>query len=236
MPYRIALGFVLLLALPSVALAGAWPRTEKATFLSFSDERDSDGNSYTSFYGEYGMTGRETLGFELGYTNVGETNAVFWLQHALEPRGENQLSVSLGIGVVARDGLFLPSAQAGANWGRGFQGVLQGGWLALETRIKVAGAMKDADEFADLSASAFNYLTSEVTAKADFTIGLHATDAMMIVTQFRFEETDEAGFSSKLATSVVQDVMGAAKIELGLITPLSGPGEAGVKLGTWFEF
>ncbi|MTH77765.1 hypothetical protein [Paracoccus aestuariivivens] len=236
MPQRIALGLVLLAALPSIAYAGAWPRAEKATFLSLSDERDSDGNSYTSLYGEYGLTGRETLGFELGYTNVGETSALFGLQHALEPWGENQLSVGLGIGMVARDGMFLPLAQASANWGRGFQGFMQGGWLSLETRLKVAGAMKDQADFADLSDSAFNYLTSEVTVKADFTVGLHATDAMMIINQFRFEQTDEAGFTSKLATTVVHDLWGPSKIELGLITPLSGPDESAVKLGTWLEF
>ncbi|MDS9466404.1 hypothetical protein RGQ15_02290 [Paracoccus sp. MBLB3053] len=221
---------------PAIAAAGPWPRGQGQSFLALSDERDADKNSYSSLYGEYGLTPRQTLGFELGYTNVGETSALFWLQHAPEPLGENRLSFSLGIGMAKRDGMFLPLAQAGANWGRGFQGIMQGGWLSLETRLKVAGAMKDQAELAELPASMLGYLTSEVTSKADLTIGLHATQAMMIINQFRLEQTEEAGFSAKLATSVVHDVIGPAKIELGLITPLSGPDEAAVKLGTWLEF
>jgi len=231
-----SLAFLVLLLLCGPAFGGPWPRAESGMFLSLTDERDRDGNSYTGLYGEYGLTARETLGFELGYTNVGETSAIFWLQHGLEPIGENRFALSLGLGMVAREGLFLPVAQAGADWGRGFQGILEGGWLSVETRLKVAGKTDNPEDFVDLSDSAFSYLTPEVTGKADLTLGLHATDAVMFINQLRLEQREDTGFSSKLATSVVHDLIGPAKVELGLVTPLSGPDEEAVKIGTWFEF
>lgn len=233
---RRCLAFLVLLMLCGPALGGPWPRAEKGMFLSFSGERDRDGNSYTGLYGEYGISARETLGFELGYTNVGETSAIFWLQHALEPVGENRFALSLGLGMIEREGVLMPVGQAGADWGRGFGGILEGGWLSLETRLKVAGKMDSPEDFADLSASAFGYLTPEVTGKADLTLGLHASDAMMFINQLRLEQREDTGFSSKLATSVVHDLIGPAKVELGLVTPLSGPDEEAVKIGTWLEF
>ncbi|MDT1060441.1 hypothetical protein RM190_01145 [Paracoccus sp. CPCC 101403] len=228
---------VLILLLPCApALAGPWPRAEKGMFLSLSDERDRDGNNYIGLYGEYGLTGRETLGFELGHTNVGETSAIFWLQHGLEPIGENRFALSLGLGMIQRDGILMPVGQAGADWGRGFGGVLNGGWMSLETRVKVAGTTEDEQDFQELEPSAFNYLTAEVTSKADLTLGLHATDRTMFINQLRLEQREDTGFSSKIATSVVHDLIGPAKIELGLITPISGPDEEAVKVGTWLEF
>lgn len=226
----------ILLALSGAALAGPWARGEGESFVAISTEPDADGNSYSSLYGEYGLTGEQTLGFELGYTDVGETSALFWLQHALAPRAGNLFSFSLGIGMIEREGVAMPLGQVAANWGRGFDGVMQGGWLALETRLKVAGSVDDDAEISGLSDGALSYLTSEITTKADLTLGLHATDRMMIINQFRFEDSDEAGFTSKLATTVVHDLFGPAKIELGIITPLSGAVPEAVKLGTWFEF
>ena len=58
----------------------------------------------------------------------------------------------------------------------------------------------------------------------------------MLVNQLRLEERDDTGFSSKLVVSVVGDLLGPAKLELGGIGPLSGQGEQAIKIGTWFEF
>ena len=61
-------------------------------------------------------------------------------------------------------------------------------------------------------------------------------DGLMLVNQLRLEERDDTGFSSKLVVSVVGDLLGPAKLELGVIGPLSGQGEQAIKIGTWFEF
>lgn len=121
----------------------------------------------------------------------------------------------------------------------GLRRIPGGGWLAVDARVKVAGAMKDQAEIEALAAQGaglLSYLTPETVAKAELTLGWHATDGLMLVNQLRLEERDDTGFSSKLVVSVVGDLLGPAKLELGVIGPLSGQGEQAIKIGTWFEF
>jgi len=37
-------------------------------------------------------------------------------------------------------------------------------------------------------------------------------------------------------SSLIFDVPGPVKVELGMVNPLSGPSEQAVRLGTWLEF
>lgn len=228
------------------ALAGPWPRAEDRTFLSLSSELDRDDNSYTSLYGEYGVTPRSTFGFELGHASAGENSALLWLQRSLDHgEGPNRWTVSAGAGMIERDGAYMPLGQIGSSWGRGFDSmpllrrIPGGGWVGVDARVKVAGEIKDEEEIRQLvseGASALNYLTAETTSKADVTLGWNATDSLMLINQIRLEDRKDTGFSGKLATSIVRDLAGPAKIELGAIAPLSGEGEPAVKLGTWLEF
>lgn len=215
-------------------------------FLSFSGEGDRDGNSYASLYGEYGLSPRHTLGFEIGHSNGGQISALIWLQRALD-RGEgpDRWVMSIGGGAIRREGSTLPVAQIAAGWGRGLDAVPilaripRGGWLGVEARLKVAGAMKSdlaVQELAAGGAGPLAYLTPEMEAKAEVTLGWNATSSMMLVNQLRLEYRDDTGFSSKLATSLVRDLPGQARLELGVIMPLSGTGEQALKLGTWLEF
>lgn len=215
-------------------------------FLSFSGEGDREGSRYASLYGEYGLTARNTLGFELGRSAGGESGALVWLQRALD-RGEgpDRWTASIGGGAIWRDGATMPVAQVAAGWGRGLDAVPllrripRGGWLAVETRLKVAGAMKDdaaAQELQAAGAGPLAYLTPETEANAEVTLGWNATSSMMLVNQLRLAYRDDSGFSSKLATSLVRELPGPAHLEVGVITPLSGTGEQALKLGTWLEF
>jgi len=236
----------ILLALSGSAVAGPWPREEKGVFLSFSGERDVQGNAYSSLYAEYGLRPRLTLGLELGRSSGGETSAMFWLQRALD-RGEgpNRFSAALGMGGLERRGEYLPLAQIAVGWGRGFDSlpvlrrVPRGGWLSVEVRYKIAGAMKDEAEIAELAARGaglLSYLTPESEAKAELTLGWHAGESLMLIGQVRAEEREDSGFGAKLAVTAVRDLIGPARLELGMIEPLSGPGERAVKLGLWVAF
>lgn len=243
--HRCCLALVLI-CLAHSAAAGPWPRAAKAVFMSLSSELDRDGNYYTSLYSEYGLSQRHTLGFELGHSSAGESNALLWWQLALgRPEGPDHWTMSSGIGAIYRDGAYIPMAQMGAAWGRGFDSVPVlnkipgGGWIGAELRMKVAGKMKDDDEVAGLSAQGagpLSYITAETTNKLELTLGWHATPAMMLINQLRLEKRDDMDFSGKVAVSVVQDLWGPLKVELGAIAPVTGPGEAAVKLGTWVEF
>lgn len=227
------IAFLLMLMLPGLALSGAWPRDQGAVFLSFSAERDRAGNHYAGLYGEYGLSARRTLGVQLGQAE-GERSLLIWIQRAIgDDAARNRWALSAGGGALHRDGQWLPMGQAGVSWGRGFDEIMQGGWMAADSRIRVTGRIREAWEVA---ADGGAYLTPESEAKLDLTLGLRVTAGLMVITQLRFEYRDDTGPGSKLATSFVRDLYGPAKIEIGALVPISGQGERALKLGTWFEF
>ena len=222
---------------PAGGEAGPWPREPGRTLLSLSTERDRDGNSYTSLYGEYGLAPPRTLGVEIGHTNVGETSALIWIQRALDDgQGPHRLSFSLGAGAVERDGEWLPLGQVAIGYGRGFEGILGGGWLAAEAKVKLAGEMRGVITRTGLTQTETAHLTPEVTTKADLTLGFRPLPSMMLVNQLRLEDRQDTDFTAGLAMSVVHDLGGPAKLEIGIVEPLSGPGERALRIGTWVEF
>lgn len=242
-PIRVLVLVFMLLAAP--AQAGPWPREVKGAFLSFSGERDHQGNRHFGLWGEYGLRPRLTLGLDLGHSR-GETSALIWLQRTLDDgQGPDRWSVSSGFGAVERKGELMALAQAGVGWGRGFEvlpllhRVPGGGWLAVEARYRVAGPARDEARLAALAAEGaglLSYLTPETSAKAEITLGWHARETLMLIKQLRFEDRKDTGFSSKLSLSAVRKLAGPVRLELGLVEPLSGPGERAVKIGTWLEF
>ncbi|MDO5613590.1 MAG: hypothetical protein Q4G14_10175 [Paracoccus sp. (in: a-proteobacteria)] len=221
------------LFLPAQVLAGAWPREPGGVFLSLSAERDRDNNHHTGLYAEYGLSARRTLGVELGHTR-GEQTVLVWMQHAFgDDSARHRWSVMAGSGVIRRGEHWLPHGQLGASWGRGFQGIAQGGWLSADSRLGITGKLR---EEWDIAANGGPYLTPETMAKLNLTAGLRLDTSWMVINQLRLEHRDDSGFSSRLAVSVVRDLAGPAKLELGAIQPLSGQGERAIKLGTWLEF
>lgn len=235
--FRVLCAFILSVWLPGAALAGPWMRDTKEVFLSFSSQIDRDRNSYTGLYGEYGLNDRNTLGFELGYTNVGETSVMIWLQRRLDSgEGPNRLTYSTGFGAFVRGGEVFPTGQAGIAWGRGFEKFLGGGWITVEGKIKIAGEPQTVVYVQGVTRTEAVFLTPATTTKIEATLGLRPTDSIMFINQLRLENRRDVAFSAKLATSLVYDWAGVTKLELGLITPLTGPGEMAVKIGTWIEF
>lgn len=236
MPRIILLLFLIVCLSSGHADAGAWPRDPKDVFIATSVERDTDGNSYTSIYTEYGLSKRRVLGIELGHTDIGETTALIWMQRPIGGEtGPNQWSYALGSGAIFRDGAVLPVGQIAVSWGRGFQDSWNGGWLSADARIKVAGREQTVRQQQGLTATEFSYLTPEAVAKLDLTAGFHASDAMMLIGQVRMESAQDSDFSAKFAGSVVRDLYGPAKIDLGVVMPITGPGEPAVKIGLWFD-
>ena len=234
---RVLLTVLAMILLPGWALAGPWPRAEGAVFLSLAAERDPKGNSYTSLYGEYGWSARRTLGLELGHTNVGEASALIWLQQSLaRDEGVNRYSISSGVGVIERDGEYLPLGIIGASWGRGIERLPGGGWLAVDARVKVTGKTQTVAYRQGMSIVEYGYLTPETTSKLDVTLGFKPWDGTMFINQLRMEDRKDEGLAAKLATSLVYDIKGAAKVEAGVIAPLRGSGEGAIRIGTWLEF
>lgn len=238
--------FLLAAVLAGGASAGPWPRDAGGVFLSLSAEGDRHGNGYLGFYGEYGLTPRRTLGLELGHSKAGENAALIWLQTVLGGGGgPDRWTGSLGFGALERTGEYLPVGQLGLAWGRGWDAlpVLRdlpdGGWLSVEARLKVTAAPRDETamiEKLEEGAGLLAYITPESSAKLDVTLGWHVSASRMFINQLRFEDRNDTGFSLQLASSVVQQVAGPLRLELGLVAPLSGQAEVALRLGTWLEF
>lgn len=234
------LAALVLLALP--AGAGPWARDPGRAFLAFSVEQDRDDNRHSGLYSEYGLNAGNTLGFELGRTRDETTLLVWWQRVLGRPESPNRWAVSLGLGAIQRDGRYHPMGQFATAWGRGFDSIPLlrripgGGWVAVETRSRIAAITREYPEEPNVIWEDPTYLTPETTHKLDLTLGWHARENLMLINQFRFEQRDDTGFSGKLAVSVVRDLWGPAKLELGLIEPLTGQGERAIKLGTWVEF
>lgn len=225
-----------LAALGVPASSGPWPREAGRHFVTLSVEQDRQSNRYEGLYGEYGLTPRTTLGYEIGHANAGEISGLIWLQRAWDAGGgANRMAMSAGIGAVHRDGQTLPVAQVGSSWGRGFEGFWKGGWITAEMRVRIAGRFDD-PALPGLSAGSLAYLTPDMTTKAEVTLGLRRTDSLMLINQLRIEKRQDEDISTRLASSMVRDLSGYAKLELGIITPLSGVGEQAVRIGTWLEF
>ena len=221
----------------TIAHAGPWPREAGHSFVALTGEHDRNGNSYTGLYAEYGLSRRRTLGLEISHTDVGETSAMLWYQKSLDGGdGPNRLSYSMGFGAIRRNGELLPLSQAALMWGRGFSGLWDGGWLTAEARVKVAGKTEEVTVREGLSQVEYAYLTPDIVGKLDLTVGVRPAPSWALVNQLRLETRKDGDFSAKLAGSVVYDLTGPARLEAGLIAPLTGPGEAAIKVGTWLEF
>ena len=227
----------LLGALSFPAQAGPWPRDAGRSFIALTGEHDRAGNSHAGFYAEYGLARRRTLGLEISHTDVGETSAMVWYQKSLDDgEGPNKLSYSMGFGALRRDGQLTPLSQVALMWGRGFSGLWNGGWLTAEARVKVAGKIEEVTVRDGLTQVQYAYLTPEVVSKLDLTIGIRPAPSWALVNQLRLESRKDSDFSTKIASSVVYDLTGPARLEIGLVAPLTGPSEPAIKIGTWLEF
>ncbi|WP_295048783.1 hypothetical protein [uncultured Paracoccus sp.] len=217
--------------------AGPWPRDEGHSFMALTAERDRDGNSFAGLYTEYGLSRRRTIGLEISHTDVGETSVMAWYQKSLDGgEGPNRLSYAMGVGAIRRDGQLLPLSQAALMWGRGFSGLWDGGWLTAEGRVKVAGKTEEVTVRDGMTQVEYAYLTPEIVTKLDLTVGIRPAPSWALVNQLRLEARKDSDVSAKLASSVVYDLAGPARLEVGIVAPLAGPGEPALKIGTWLEF
>ncbi|UXU76089.1 MULTISPECIES: hypothetical protein [unclassified Paracoccus (in: a-proteobacteria)] len=237
---------VLALMLASAATAGPWGRDPGSGFLSATVEGDRAGYGSKSLYAEYGVSPRRLLGLELGHSRTGESNLLLWWQQQLDAGdGPDRWTVSLGGGLLRRDGALMPLVQIGTAWGRGLDAVPGlrhlpgGGWVAIETRLKLAGKFREVDALslhAGETSGFLDHVTAETSAKAQATLGWNARDGLSLIQQLRLEKRDDADFSSKLAASVVQELGMNTRLEVGMVQPLNRPEGRSLFLGTWFDF
>lgn len=221
---------------PPPAGAGPWARDAGGVFVTLSQQADAAGETWTGVWGEYGLTPRITLGVDAGISGRGDGKAIVWGQKAWV-RGEHRLAASAGIGASFIGEEIMPLAQIGGGWGRGLTTPLGPGWAAAEARaIVTTRNVTVAQRINALTYATYAYLLPETSAKAELTLGLKPRDRLMLIGQLQLEQGRETDLDTRLAGSVVYSLRNPARLEVGVISPISGAAEPALKLGLWLEF
>lgn len=223
--------FLVAMALPSGATAGAWPRPKGDTFVSVAQESTTgartlldftqDIRTYLSIYGEHGLTDRLTLGVDLA-TGMGEDDrfaaGLAFARYPIRSPGAHVLAVELGLGSIyaETEGQQL-RLRPGLAWGRGFASRWGAGWLGVESSVE------------------FRQPSGDTLFKADFTAGLKPTDAWMMIGQVQVGAYPD-GALVRLTPSVVRRVGERTHLELGLLAEVQGGSAFGLRGALWFDF
>ncbi len=207
----------------TAAHAGAWAREKGQVFLAaatnlwISDAGD-DGLYYDpTFYAEYGLTDRITLGLDYFSTarNSVHTGMIFAQFPLGDVTGPDRFAASFAIGARTDFELEFDYLQRGSlSWGRG----LDSGWLAL-----------------DLSAT-YNRNDQLYRPKADFTWGRNLNDTWTTMLQLQSGETMEDDLFVKLSPAIVYGINDTLRISLSGTGPLKGNAERSIRLGVWQIF
>lgn len=229
----LVLGLVLL---PAQAAAGAWPREDGRTFLSFGIELgDSADGPFASLYGERGLPRRWTAVLDAGMRpDGGDATAALTLRMPVDDgSGRDRFALSFGGGIGVEDGRVLadvpglgqarPFARAGAHWGRGFATAWGDGWAGV-------------DALADLSIPVVDGDDPATAWKLDATLGLRPTDRLATILQIQTGRPVAGDTYLRLQGTLVRRLGPALNVEVGAVVGLAGPDTAAARLGVWVDF
>lgn len=222
-PMRRALpgAFALVLLSAVQAGAGAWPRAEGQSFLSYSYQfqiNETTDNNYSSLFYEYGVTERLTFGIDAGRSDgSGDlTGLVFLRTPVVATDAGTWISVELGVGAIEIAEETYGLLRPGISWGRGFETAWGSGWAGIESSYAFRG---DGSE----------------EAKVDATLGInHASGALSMV-QIQYSAPTGADDSVSIAPSHVVNLGNGFSLELGAAYKLSNEATS-LKIGLWRVF
>ncbi|EKE45318.1 hypothetical protein OCGS_0408 [Oceaniovalibus guishaninsula JLT2003] len=212
----------LLLILPAMAQAGAWPRDHRGVFVSAS--RTYALSSYgilgdlTSAYAEYGLTPRLTIGAKLDRSDQVASETVAFARIPLGRTDRRDVfAAQVGFGNVRQPGeASVAIIQPALLYGRGFDGWLGSGWIGAEVRASIAAE-------------------GRIWGNLDLTVGFNPTENSHLIFQVQ-TWMDEYNHTVTLAPSYVRRLWGPVKTEIGLLYDPARPDYYGVKGGVWIEF
>ncbi|AEI95474.1 hypothetical protein [Roseobacter litoralis] len=230
--------FALILALVSAssAQAGAWLREKGKSFVSTSVQTTENNGSSVSFYMEYGLGEKVTIGADITYdteilnyvagadiaaTTIEDVpigSGILFARFPLGPVDQpNKWAFHLGIGARYFEAEFLQAAELGLSWGRGIQIGSKYGWVNVDSSYNDAEA------------------PAEARIKVDGTVGLGLTDKTKVMLQM-FNTFEDGQSFSKLSPSLLfSPGKGRVTFQFSSEIPTKG-GEASLKLGVWTEF
>ncbi|MDU8943467.1 hypothetical protein [Ovoidimarina sediminis] len=207
------------------AAAGPWAREEGSIFVSTSREVINDPNgtgryaerSTTSLYGEYGLTERTTLVFDVVTATDDQTTLVFLRRTLTGSDDRRQLAFSLGAGQRVTRTARETVLAMGFHAGRGFSTRMGDGWAAFDLQYRERAS-------------------GEEVVKGDITIGLRPSQDWMIFGQFQADDYPGAPTTMRLQASAVRRLTERLRIEASVIAGVHNSDVTGLKIGLWSEF
>ena len=213
------LGIVVLCCLAAPALAGAWQRDRGRWFTATSTTWTMGDYGYfgyyTSYYGEFGLSDRLTLGIDAGVDENGIVTALVFTRLPLwQGKNGGRVAMEMASGTTGQ----LPLIRPGVSWGRGMETPWGPGWFAIDT------------------SAAMNTVLGTTTYKLDSTIGISPSDRWKAI--FQVQSLVQPGISQslKIAPSAVVRVGKHMQFEFGASHALMGARQTGLKLGVWVDF
>lgn len=210
----------IILFLASQAAAGAWPRPEGETYLSFSVESEfengiSDGSTaYATLYAERGLAHDLTLGLDAGGDEGDMSKAIGFLRWPVGATGGAAVwSMEFGLGLADGDFALRP----GLSHGRALTLGAMPGWLSIDSRLLISGGMQGVLE-------------------TDVTLGLTPARRQMLILQLQTGAASERDAYAKFAPSYVLGLSPGRHLELGLAVGIENAPDLSIKLGLWHSF
>lgn len=219
----LALALILILASAPVVEAGAWLRARNSGFASSSVAINAEKELSTSFYGEYGLTDRFTLGTDIRYgvdrTFLQQGSGIVFIRFPVARTDRtHKWAAHVGVGARYLEGDFLPATEVGLSWGRGIQWGQKYGWVNIDTSYNVPQSPAD-NRF-----------------KLDATVGFGFTKQIKAMLQI-FNTVEGGETYSQIAPSLLWSPGdGKATIQLSTEIPVAGGGETAFKIGMWIDF
>lgn len=213
-----------LCASASPGVAGAWPQTAGAYFVSATtrmsrpqnDLRAGQVATYTTLYVEYGVTDRLTMGVDLGRSVSGAEKAVVFLRYPLPSRWETvKLSAEIGIGRIDDARVLRPGFSLGTSFP--VRDDIYG-WLSVETIAEI-----------DRRSGAVDY-------KLDATVGVTLPSERKFFVQVQSGAPHDRESFLRIEPTMVFPAGKDRHLEVGVTVGLRGDDQLGLKLGLWQKF
>ncbi|SIO46175.1 hypothetical protein SAMN05444722_2312 [Rhodovulum sp. ES.010] len=229
------------LAAAPLAQAGAWLREDGAALLSFSHEitqprEGGDTFGYSTLYGEYGLTGRVTVGFDIGKGDASsDWTALLFLRTGRElGRLPGRVALELGVGAAGIREIGTEAVlQPALSWGHSFETGLGWAWVNLDAKglFHLAPSSE-----ADPGTIAGLPLAMREGVKLDLALGLNLDDRTRLTLETRFERPVDGDDTLRLVPGIARRLGARSWITLSGIVGLRDDETIGLILGSRIEF
>ena len=220
-------GLFLAFLAPGTVMAGAWPRGDGNMFLAATQTHtvwprpaDSDADTI-SFYGEYGLRERLTLGAkydrrEDGYGSL--QGFARWHLRPADARGQGALEIGAGR-LVAPEASSDPVISLAALAGAGFEWRDRNGWA--EAELRQTWRLSGGTGWRNL----------------DLTVGLVVTESFSGMVQARLYDDATAGIEALIVPTLLIEGPFGITTKIGVaVEPRRRPEKAAIEAGAWVQF